>query len=115
MFALSTTLVALSMAVSAQADIPLSPDARGDCGGTEGLVCRKAQVPGICHRTRAGDTFCATDEDSTRRAQAILNTRAQKARQELLWTLGGLTVFVSAIAAAIYLFKRRKPPPAPLE
>lgn len=114
-FALFATLVGLCAAAPARADIPLSPDARGDCGGTEGLVCRKGQVAGICHRTRAGETFCATDEDSVRRAAAILEGRAERDRRELFWGIGGLAVFVAAIGGAVYLFRRKKVPAAPPE
>ncbi len=103
----------LSLAAPARADIPLSPDSRGNCGGTEGLVCRKGPSAGICRRTRAGESFCSTDEDSVRRANEILAARAEQSRHELYWGLAGVALFLAAIGGPVYLIRRRQRAAAP--
>lgn len=110
-------LLAAALPALARADVPSSPGDRGDCGA-EGLVCHKGEgdrrIAGICRKSRLGEVFCATDEDSARRAGELLAARAERSRSETIWGVGGLAVVVVALAATVALLRRRRtPPPAP--
>lgn len=110
-------LVFAALPARARADVPSSPGDRGDCGA-EGLVCQKKEgdrrTAGICRKSRLGEVFCATDEDSARRAAELLAARAERSRKETIWGVGGLAAFAVALVATVALLRRRKvTPPAP--